>query len=58
MVEWKGDDPPHPFSYMNSDVCVKAHEQLPCYTTTTKPHIGKYITGLLFFYVFDCLYGY
>lgn len=39
-----GDDPPVPFSFMNSNVWLAATDQLPCYLTYTTDAINKIVT--------------
>lgn len=38
-----GDDPPRPFSFMNSRVWIDTHQQLPCHLTYTNPKVDEII---------------
>lgn len=37
------DDPPEPFSFMNSSVWIKPEDQLPCHLTHTTENVGKIV---------------
>ncbi|XP_046391324.1 protein MTO1 homolog, mitochondrial isoform X2 [Ischnura elegans] len=42
-AEHHGDNPPHPFSFMNDDVWIKPEDQLSCYMTFTGPEVEKIV---------------
>jgi len=43
MSVWNGDKPPQPFSFMNDKVKINPEDQMPCFTTLTKPGVKKIV---------------
>ncbi|KAH8258385.1 hypothetical protein KR038_010591 [Drosophila bunnanda] len=43
----EGDDPPMPFSFLNSDVWIPAKDQLPCYLTYTTSKVSDIVRNNL-----------
>ncbi|KAH8402360.1 hypothetical protein KR009_011584 [Drosophila setifemur] len=42
-----GDDPPTPFSFLNSEVWIPTKDQLPCYLTYTTPRVSDIVKNNL-----------